>query len=204
MENQHREIKGYRELTANEIATMNEVKMKGAELGELVEKLKANKDLDQRWVSIGATNLQHGLMDLTRAIAKPTFFVFALLLLAGCVTPVKETSGKYIKAVQAANRDEWGTNQSFGRLQRCDGPKEEPWLFYRENEFTGCVFLTKAEQDEWAHGYSRGAGPEIAGAVIMGGAIGAGAAVSGVNAAAGATANATNTAIQTVGGKHRR
>lgn len=74
MENQHREIKGYRELNESEISSMNEVKMKGAELGELVAKLRANKDLDQRWLSIGATDLQTGLMALTRAIAKPTFF----------------------------------------------------------------------------------------------------------------------------------
>lgn len=74
MENQHRQIKGYRELNESEIAAMNEVKLKGAELGELIEKLRANKDLDQRWVSIGATELQQGLMALTRAIAKPTFF----------------------------------------------------------------------------------------------------------------------------------
>lgn len=74
MENQHRQIKGYRELNESEIAAMNEVKLKGAELGELIEKLRANKDLDQRWVSIGATELQQGVMALTRAIAKPTFF----------------------------------------------------------------------------------------------------------------------------------
>ena len=74
MENQHREIKGYRELNADEIALMNEVKAKGVELGALVEKLRANKELDGRWISIGATDLQTGLMALTRAIAKPTFF----------------------------------------------------------------------------------------------------------------------------------
>lgn len=74
MENQHRAIKGYRELNEQEMAAMNEVKVKGAELGQLVEKLKSNKELDQRWVSIGATELQQGLMALTRAIAKPTFF----------------------------------------------------------------------------------------------------------------------------------
>lgn len=74
MENQHRAIKGYRELNELEIAAMNEVKLKGAELGELVEKLKGNAGLDQRWVSIGATSLQQGLMALTRAIARPSFF----------------------------------------------------------------------------------------------------------------------------------
>jgi hypothetical protein len=74
MENQHRKISGYRELDQTEIDAMNEIKAKGAELGELVSKLRANAALDQRWVSIGATDLQTGLMALTRAVAKPTFF----------------------------------------------------------------------------------------------------------------------------------
>jgi hypothetical protein len=74
MENQHRKISGYRELGQAEIDAMNEVKAKGAELGELVSRLRGNAELDQRWVSIGATDLQTGLMALTRAIAKPTFF----------------------------------------------------------------------------------------------------------------------------------
>lgn len=74
MENQHRQIKGYRELNEAEIAAMNEIKTKGAELGELVAKLRATEGLDQRWVSIGATDFQTGLMALTRAVAQPTFF----------------------------------------------------------------------------------------------------------------------------------
>ncbi len=74
MENQHREIKGYRELSAEEIAAMNEVKTMGAQIGELVAKLRAQPGLDQRWVSIGATDLQTGLMALTRSVAQPTFF----------------------------------------------------------------------------------------------------------------------------------
>lgn len=74
MENQHRQIKGYRELSQAEIDLMNEVKAKGAELGELVAKLRASPGLDQRWISIGATDFQTGLMALTRAIAQPTFF----------------------------------------------------------------------------------------------------------------------------------
>lgn len=82
---------GYRQLGAEEAALMNEIKAKGVELGALVEKLRACKkqhfpkspdteeftmgfDVDQRWVSIGATDLQTGLMALTRAVAKPTTF----------------------------------------------------------------------------------------------------------------------------------
>jgi hypothetical protein len=74
MENQHLQIKGYRDLNEAEIAAMNEIKTKGAELGGLVAKLRSTEGLDQRWVSIGATDLQTGLMALTRAVAQPTFF----------------------------------------------------------------------------------------------------------------------------------
>ena len=74
MENHHRRIKGYRELSQSEIDAMNEIKSKGAELGELVAKLRGMDGLDQRWLSIGATDLQTGLMALTRAVAQPTSF----------------------------------------------------------------------------------------------------------------------------------
>ena len=74
MDNQHRQIKGYRELTQEEIDLMNEIKQQGVALGNLVNKLRASDGLDQRWLSIGATDLQTGLMALTRAVAKPTFF----------------------------------------------------------------------------------------------------------------------------------
>ena len=74
MDNQHRQIKGYRELTEAEIGLMNEVKTKGVLLGELVATLRTIDELDQRWISIGATHLQEGLMALTRAVARPTFF----------------------------------------------------------------------------------------------------------------------------------
>lgn len=74
MENQHRKIVGYRELTQEDIDAMNAVKEKGKELGELVAKMRSNTAFDQRWVSIGATDLQTGLMVLTRSVAKPEFF----------------------------------------------------------------------------------------------------------------------------------
>lgn len=74
MDNQHRLIKGYKELSQEQIDLMNEIKGKGIELGDLVAKLKLSLEIDQRWVSIGATNLQQGLMALTRSVAKPEFF----------------------------------------------------------------------------------------------------------------------------------
>ena len=124
--------------------------------------------------------------------------------LVGCISTQKETSGKVIVPIQVEKRSMFGTNQSFARLQRCDAP-EKKVLWESESDFKNCVLLTKSEQDEWEHASSRGAGPEIVGAAIVGGSIGAGAALGGGNAAASAGASATNTAIQTVtGGKHGR
>lgn len=74
MENQHRKISGYRELSQHEIDLMNKIKAKGVELGELVAELRAADGLDQRWISIGATDLQTGLMAITRGVAQPTTF----------------------------------------------------------------------------------------------------------------------------------
>lgn len=67
-------ITGYRQLSEAEAAWMNEIKARGVELGELVAKLRAVESLNQRWVAIGATDLQTGLMALTRAVAQPTTF----------------------------------------------------------------------------------------------------------------------------------
>lgn len=74
MDNQHRQIKGYRELSQEEIDLMNEIKTQGVALGDLVAKLRGVQGIDQRWISIGATDLQTGLMALTRGVAQPTFF----------------------------------------------------------------------------------------------------------------------------------
>lgn len=67
-------VTGYRQLNEAEAALMNEIKAHGVQLGELVHKLRATEGLDQRWVSIGATDLQTGLMALTRGVAQPTTF----------------------------------------------------------------------------------------------------------------------------------
>ena len=74
MKDQHKHIKGYRDLSPEEIALMNEVKTKAAEVGELIEKLRATPGLDQRWVSIGTTDLQKGFMGVIRGIAQPESF----------------------------------------------------------------------------------------------------------------------------------
>lgn len=74
MENQHRKITGYRELSQSEIDLMNEVKEQGKALDALITQMTHDDEVDRRWLEIGTTNLQLGLMALTRAIAKPTSF----------------------------------------------------------------------------------------------------------------------------------
>jgi hypothetical protein len=74
MKDQHTKIKGYRDLSQAEIDLMNKIKAKGAELEELVKELRAAEGLDQRWISIGTTDLQTGLMALVRGVAQPTSF----------------------------------------------------------------------------------------------------------------------------------
>jgi hypothetical protein len=94
MENQHRQIKGYRELSQQEIDLMNQIKAKGLELDALLGQVHAHvqgqivdvangDEIDharvdaaqpQRWIAIARTDFQTGLMALTRAVAQPTFF----------------------------------------------------------------------------------------------------------------------------------
>lgn len=73
MENQHRHIAGYRELNAQEVALMNEIKAHGEKCRELANRLRES-NADTRWIVIGETHLQQGFMALTRAVAKPTTF----------------------------------------------------------------------------------------------------------------------------------
>lgn len=73
MDNQHRKILGYRELSQEEIDLMNIIKKEGIALDDLVLRLQS-APCDERWVSIGTTHLQQGLMALTRAVAQPNFF----------------------------------------------------------------------------------------------------------------------------------
>ena len=74
MKDQHKKITGYRELTKEEIDLMNLVKQKGVELDQIINNLFSNESTDKRWIVIGQTDLQTGLMALVRSIAKPDSF----------------------------------------------------------------------------------------------------------------------------------
>lgn len=74
MENQHWHIKGYRELSPEEVTLMNEVKAKGEELGDLIAKLRALPSNDVQWIDVGELQLKQGVMSLVRSVAQPTSF----------------------------------------------------------------------------------------------------------------------------------
>lgn len=68
-------ITGYRQLSEAEVALMNEGKAMAEACGAYIERLRLHGPaLDQRWISIGATQLQQGFMAVIRGIAQPTTF----------------------------------------------------------------------------------------------------------------------------------
>lgn len=65
---------GHKEMSQEQVATMEKVRAIGTELDALITHLQALEATDKRWVAIGKTDLQTGLMALIRSIAKPDFF----------------------------------------------------------------------------------------------------------------------------------
>lgn len=66
-------ITGYRELSEAEIQLINDIKAAGPVLEALVHRCEAAQ-ADPRWLALGKTHLQQGLMALTRSVAKPEGF----------------------------------------------------------------------------------------------------------------------------------
>lgn len=97
MENQHRKISGYRELSQEEIDLMNRIKAKGSELLALHDELNQllvqqavecgraciaspsdTAEFDRfhtaepmEWAALGKRDIQTGIMALVRAVAQP-------------------------------------------------------------------------------------------------------------------------------------
>jgi hypothetical protein len=74
MKDQHKKIKGYRDLSQEEIDLMNEAKELAEKCGALVQRMRDVKTNDQRWISTGATDLQKGFMCIIRGVTQPTTF----------------------------------------------------------------------------------------------------------------------------------
>jgi hypothetical protein len=67
-------IKGYRELSNDEIVLINRLKSLAEVVGETVDEIHNMEDSDKRWAAIARTDLQTGFMALIRAVAKPETF----------------------------------------------------------------------------------------------------------------------------------
>ncbi|AUR92265.1 hypothetical protein NVP1170O_152 [Vibrio phage 1.170.O._10N.261.52.C3] len=74
MDNQHKKIKGYRDLSQEEIDLMNRIKEQGECLGTMIQDLYALPSNDVRWISIAEEHLQQGIMAAVRSVAKPESF----------------------------------------------------------------------------------------------------------------------------------
>lgn len=88
MENQHRKIKGYRELSQEEIDLMNRIKQHGEQTKHLIDELYKLRDKEEeaetfdpeqkhesrRCLRIAREHLQTGQMWLVRAVALPESF----------------------------------------------------------------------------------------------------------------------------------
>jgi hypothetical protein len=71
LENQHKKITGYRDLSAEEIAAMNGIKDLEAQFNGMIEFLKAIPGVDQRQVALAATHGEDAFMHAVRAVAQP-------------------------------------------------------------------------------------------------------------------------------------
>ncbi len=69
-------IAGYRQLSEQEIAAINEIKAIAAEVQALIFSIQNRPAVthDARWIAIAVTDLQKGFMSLTRAVAQPSNF----------------------------------------------------------------------------------------------------------------------------------
>jgi len=74
MKDQHEKIKGYRDLSQDEINTMNTIKEAGESLSKIIKAVELLEGVDHRWVAIAKTDLQKGIMALVRSVAKPESF----------------------------------------------------------------------------------------------------------------------------------
>lgn len=74
MQDQHKLIKGYRDLSKEEIGKMNELKEAGNKVGEILEELSQFPGLDYHFITEGKFQIQIGLMLAVRGIAQPTTF----------------------------------------------------------------------------------------------------------------------------------
>lgn len=72
MDNQHKQITGYRDLSQAEIELMNEIKRVEAQVAALYKAMQWPPGrISQRWAEIARTHFEQGFSALVRSVAKP-------------------------------------------------------------------------------------------------------------------------------------
>lgn len=71
MKDQHTKIKGYRDLTQDEIDAMNSVKLIEVRLAALWDSLSAVPGVDRRDLALARTHFEDGCIRAVRAVARP-------------------------------------------------------------------------------------------------------------------------------------
>lgn len=64
-------VEGYRPQSFNNIEQVNMNKRMEEEILRVLDNLKLNADVDQRWLAIGRTKLEEGFMAVNRSIFRP-------------------------------------------------------------------------------------------------------------------------------------
>jgi len=71
MDNQHKKITGYRDLSQAEIDAMNAIKDLEATFNGMIDMLKSMPGLDGRQIALAATHGEDAFMHAVRAVAQP-------------------------------------------------------------------------------------------------------------------------------------
>ena len=71
MDNQHKLIKGYRDLSQSEIDSINSIKLAEQDIGQLWQQVTKVEGVDQRQLAIAKTKLQDAFMWFIRGVAQP-------------------------------------------------------------------------------------------------------------------------------------
>lgn len=64
-------VAGYQPQTADKVALVNANKQAEELVLRLLDDLKENPEVDQRWLAIGRTHIEEGFMAVNRSIFKP-------------------------------------------------------------------------------------------------------------------------------------
>lgn len=71
MDNQHKLIKGYRDLSQSEIDSINSIKLAEQDIGQLWQQVAKVEGVDHRQLAIAKTKLQEAFMWFIRGVAQP-------------------------------------------------------------------------------------------------------------------------------------